>query len=179
MLVFLEKKGKLLVSDLIGLIDVKDQIVINDLNALLYNKVFNLKSANSGIITPDFDKESQEIATTTTIEINKDFNPNNLKLNTVPLMIKKTKTDIEIDEENEKRNLANYQNMVLDAYVTRIMKGRIGQTTTHLFLVNETVRQIELFAAQPIQIKSRIEALIEKQLLKRKEGNYDQYEYIS
>lgn len=59
------------------------------------------------------------------------------------------------------------------------MKGRIGQKTTHLFLINEVARQIELFQAQPSTIKERIEALIEKEIIKRDDADRNCYAYIS
>jgi hypothetical protein len=59
------------------------------------------------------------------------------------------------------------------------MKGRIGQKTTHNFLVLEVSKQIELFQAQPPQIKERIECLIEKGILKRNEGDRNCYDYVA
>ena len=75
-------------------------------------------------------------------------------------------------------NLKNYQNIIVDSNMTRIMKGRIGQKTSHAFLVSELVKQIELFQVQPPLIKERAEALIEKGIIKRLDDpNF--YEYIS
>lgn len=59
------------------------------------------------------------------------------------------------------------------------MKGRIGQKTSHLFLVNESAKQIELFQAQPPQIKERIECLIEKNILKRNDEDRNCYDYVA
>jgi hypothetical protein len=59
------------------------------------------------------------------------------------------------------------------------MKGRIGQKTTHVYLVNEVAKQIDLFQAQPPQIKERIECLIEKQIIKRNEGDRNCYDYVA
>lgn len=42
------------------------------------------------------------------------------------------------------------------------MKSKIGETITHSWLVDESTRLIDLFAAQPQQIKKNIEKLIEK-----------------
>lgn len=61
----------------------------------------------------------------------------------------------------------------------RIMKGRIGQKTTHGFLVTETSRQIDLFTAQPAQIKERIEHLMSDCFIKRSEEDRNCYEYIA
>jgi hypothetical protein len=59
------------------------------------------------------------------------------------------------------------------------MKGRIGQRTTHVHLVNEVAKQIDLFQAQPPQIKERIECLIEKQIIKRNEADRNCYDYVA
>ena len=59
------------------------------------------------------------------------------------------------------------------------MKGRIGQKTSHALLVNEVSKQIEMFQAQPPQIKERIEALIEKQIIKRDDKDRNGYEYVA
>lgn len=59
------------------------------------------------------------------------------------------------------------------------MKGRIGQKTTHAFLVSEVAKQIDLFQAQPPQVKERIECLIEKQIIKRNESDRNCYEYVA
>jgi hypothetical protein len=59
------------------------------------------------------------------------------------------------------------------------MKGRIGQKTSHNFLIGEVAKQIELFQAQPPQIKERIETLIEKTIIKRSEGDITSYEYVA
>lgn len=69
--------------------------------------------------------------------------------------------------------------MIIDSTVTRIMKGRIGQKTPHTTLISEVSKQIELFQAQPPQIKERIEALIEKQIIKRDEKDRNCYDYVA
>jgi hypothetical protein len=59
------------------------------------------------------------------------------------------------------------------------MKGRIGQRTTHVNLVNDVAKQIDLFQAQPPQIKERIECLIEKQIIRRNEADRNCYDYVA
>lgn len=59
------------------------------------------------------------------------------------------------------------------------MKGRIGQKTSHVFIVNEVAKQVELFQAQPPQIKERIECLIEKTIIKRNELDRNCYDYVA
>ena len=59
------------------------------------------------------------------------------------------------------------------------MKNRIGQKTTHSWLVEETAKQIDLFNAQPQQIKENIEKLIEKNIIIRSEEDRNCYIYIA
>ena len=59
-----------------------------------------------------------------------------------------------------------YEENILQSTLTRIMKSRIGQRTTHVWLINEVARQIELFRAHSKQIKENIEKLIAKILWK-------------
>lgn len=59
------------------------------------------------------------------------------------------------------------------------MKGRIGQKTTHGYLVTECSRQIDMFTAQPALIKERIEHLMEDQMIKRSVEDRNCYEYIA
>ena len=75
--------------------------------------------------------------------------------------------------------IKRYQKNILQATITRIMKSRIGQITTNDWLLNETSKQIDLFKAQPHQIKENIEELIEKNIIKRAENNNSCYEYIA
>lgn len=69
--------------------------------------------------------------------------------------------------------------MIIDSNLTRIMKGRIGQETTHQYIINEVALQIELFVAQPSAIKEQIESLIEKGIIKRSDQDKNLYEYVS
>ena len=59
------------------------------------------------------------------------------------------------------------------------MKSKIGQETTHVWLVNEAAKQIDLFKAQPQQIKENIEKLIEKNVIKRDDNDRTGYDYIA
>ena len=59
------------------------------------------------------------------------------------------------------------------------MKGRIGQKTTHVFLINDVAKQIDLFQAQPPQIKERVECLIEKTIIIRNVEDRNCYEYVA
>ena len=76
-------------------------------------------------------------------------------------------------------NIQIYKNNIIQSTITRIMKSRIGTETTNLWLANETAKQIDLFNAQPEDIKLNIEKLIERCIIKRSDKNRACYEYIS
>ena len=59
------------------------------------------------------------------------------------------------------------------------MKSRIGQKTTHIWIINEVSKQIDLFKAQPQQIKENIEKLIERNVIKRNEEDRTCYDYVA
>ena len=46
-------------------------------------------------------------------------------------------------------------------------------------LVTESLSQIRLFSAEPRMIKKRIESLIERQYIKRQDGNRGTYDYLA
>ena len=72
-----------------------------------------------------------------------------------------------------------YEEYLIQSALIRIMKSRIGQVTTHNWLVSESIKQIDRLKAQPQQIKENIEKLIEKNCIKRDEKNKRCYEYVA
>ena len=76
---------------------------------------------------------------------------------------------IDSDIEIERRN-------IIDAVTVRIMKAR--RTEKHIQLVEDVMRQITIFNAQPAMIKQRIESLIEREYLKRDEADKTKYIYL-
>ena len=62
--------------------------------------------------------------------------------------------------------------------MTRIMKSRIGEITTTLWLIDETIKQIDLFEAQVEEIKENIGRLIDKNIIRMSKNYNDSYEYI-
>ena len=92
---------------------------------------------------------------------------------------KKTDSELKKQEEDEAKIVKTYQDNIIQATATRIMKSRIGQETTHVWLIGECSKQIDLFRAQPQQIKENIEKLIEKNVIKRNEQNRTCYDYIA
>ena len=176
-LLYLEKYEKLTLEKISGLLGCNIKIILNDISGLVFNPSFNPKrEVNNGVILADIDPETKEFQNTTEISINKGFLITQLRFNTLPLSNKKTEDEIKETNAEEAKIIKIYENNIIQATLTRIMKGRIGKETTHVWLVNETAKQINLFNAEPQQIKENIEKLIEKNIIKR---NHSSYEYIA
>jgi len=176
-LYFLEQKTKLNLQQIAQLLGCNVQKVIYDIRGLIFNPNYNVKGQiDKGVILADIDAKTKEFKPTTEISINMNFSVSHQKFNTLPLPQKKTAAEIKASEIEEAQIIKRYQDNILQATITRIMKSRIGQGTTHVWLVNESAKQIDLFKAQPQQIKENIEKLIEKSIIKR---NGPSYEYIA
>ena len=77
----------------------------------------------------------------------------------------------------DKETIENYATRLLDQ-ITTTNPTLIGLSFGGLIAV-EVAKQIDLFQAQPPQIKERIECLIEKQIIKRNEGDRNCYDYVA
>lgn len=179
-LLILEKRGKVSIETLASLLECSVDIILHDVPGLVYNKSFNpTGDANKGIILGNWDAKSKEFTAKTEIEINKNFTAPKVKISTAPMVVKKTeeeKKNIELEEAQVIRKQKENQ---LKASVTRIMKSRINVKTTHIWLINETARQIDSFNAQPQEIKEAIEKLIEQNIIKRSNQDRSCYEYVA
>ena len=173
-LIYLENKQKLSLQKISELMGCNVQKVINDIRGLIFNKTFNPKGQiDKGVILANIDPDKKEFKPETEISINKNFSVAHQRFNTFPLPQKKSAAEIQATEVEEAQITKRYQDNILQATLTRIMKSRIGTKTSHVWLVNESAKQIDLFKAQPQQIKENIEKLIEKNIIKRDGGNYD------
>ena len=65
--------------------------------------------------------------------------------------------------------------MVIDATIVRIMKAR--KAFKHTELVEDVMKQVTMFQAQPNFIKKRIESLIEREYLEREKNEKGKYIY--
>jgi len=65
---------------------------------------------------------------------------------------------------------------VLETVIVRIMKGR--KVMKHLDLVNDSMKLCINFKPDGTMIRRRIEALIERQYLRRDENNMNVYHHI-
>ena len=179
-LLLLEEKGELSLDVISQLLGCQPHIIINDIQGLIYNPSFNQnQSVDRGIIIGTFNGETKEFKESDIISINKNFTCSKMRFTTLPLKKKKPSEEIKKEEIEEQKIIKRYESNIIQATLTRIMKSRIGQKTTHLWLVEETVKQIDLFNVQPQQIKENIEKLIEKNIIKRDEEDRNCYIYIA
>ena len=176
-ILLLEKHGKLSLVSIAQHCGCQTNTIITDIQGLVYNPTFNPQGQpDKGLIVGTFSKEFKE---TDEISINKNFTCSRMKIQTIPLPQKKSATEQKQAELEEAQIIKRYQDNILQATLTRIMKSRIGQETSHVWLVNEAAKQIDLFKAQPQQIKENIEKLIEKNVIKRNDKNRTCYDYIA
>ena len=179
-LLVLEKKGELALATIAQMLGCQVATIISDIQGLVYNPSFNPHGqADKGVIVGTFNGQTKEFKETDKISINKNFTSAKIKFNTMPLPQTKSASELKAQEVEEAQINKRYQDNILQATITRIMKSRIKQETTHVWLVGETAKQIDLFKAQPQQIKENIEKLIEKNVIKRSDKNRTCYDYIA
>ena len=176
----LETYGTITIAKVAELLGCNVNTVITDLHGLVFNPTYNPQGqAEKGVIIGSFNAQSKEFKESDTISINKNFTVARQKFHTLPLAVKKSAAEVRENELEEAQITKRYQDNILQATLTRIMKSRIGQTTTHVWLINEASKQIDLFKAQPQQIKENIEKLNEKNIIKRSDKNKSCYDYIA
>ena len=176
----LEKYNKLSLSKIASLLGCQVNTILDDISGLVYNPSFNPQgSKDKGLILGEFDENTKEFKENDEIYFNVNFSFARQKFSTLPLPLKKNAAAIKETEVEEAKIQKRYEDNILQANLTRIMKSRIGQKTTHVWLINETSKQIEIFKAQPQQIKENIEKLIEKNIMKRCDNDRTCYEYIA
>ena len=176
----LEKYKNATISKLAEMLGCHISTVLNDISGLAYNPSFNPQSIKEkGLILGTFDANTKEFKESDEISFNYNFCYNRQKFNTLPLLSKKSAAEKKETELEEAQITKRYQDNILQATLTRIMKSRIGQRTTHVWLINEAAKQIDLFKAQPQQIKENIEKLIEKNIMKRADNDRTCYDYIA
>ena len=176
----LEKYETLSLSKIAELLGCHINTILTDISGLVFNPSFNPHGEKSkGLILGTFNEKTKEFKETDEISFNKNFTYARQKFQTLPLVLKKSAGEAKEIELEEAQITKRYQDNILQATLTRIMKSRIGQKTTHVWLINEASKQIDLFRAQPQQIKENIEKLIEKNIMKRDEKDRTCYEYIA
>jgi len=179
-LLLLEKHKKLTLVKISQLLECDIIIILSDIPGLVYNPSFNPSGQkDKGLILGSFSDQTKEIKSTDEIYFNENFICPRQRFQTLPLTMKKTEKEINQLQMENSQILKNQQNLIIKSTVARIMKSKIGKQTTHSWLVNETAKQIDLFRAQPQQIKENIEKLIEQNIIKRSDKDRASYEYIA
>ena len=107
--------------------------------------------------------------------INNKYNNKLMKVK-VPLMINKRQDDQIRQEEIRLQKIRRQHQM--EAAIVRIMKTR--KTLTHQLLISEVIQQLSSrFVPSPIDIKKRIESLIEQEYIERDANKRGTYNYVS
>lgn len=183
-LIFIENKmvngeitnAPIKIIDLAQYLDVNVNLVITDVTGMILNSFNKTQNMSEGLVIVD--SKDKKISESNTVSLNMNFSHVNSKLSFIPPSGKKKAQNQDTEKNKENNDVMSMQHMIIDSTITRIMKGRIGKQTTHSELITETVRQIELFVPKVDMVKFRIE-FNRKKIIKRKDDNYDQYEYIS
>lgn len=142
--------------------------ISNDELKIALLKLCNPKSMVlvKGIKKPTFDNKDEKIT------LNAKFDSPNLRVMLIPQPTSKqmaqgaggTKTQEAMDNEIQKE-----RSNIIDATVVRTMKARKVEMLQEL--LQAVITQIQLFKAQPGDIKKRIESLIEREYLERDPAN--------
>lgn len=138
--------------------------------ALLYLCNPKVKLLNKEKNKAEFEKDEK-------ISVNLKFTNAQLRLQLLPQLNQKKKTNepTEEDKENEK-GIKQERQAVCDAYIVKVMKTH--KTVMHTELITKVMQQISMFKAEPQMIKMRIESLIERAYMKRDEKNKALYIYV-
>lgn len=135
--------------------DIKDHLKI-----LLKRKILNKQL------------EGETINAADTITVNDDFQDKSLRVNCTQVVAHRTSAE----EDTQQKQLQAERESVLETVIVRIMKGR--KVMKHLDLVNDSMKLCINFKPDGTMIRRRIEALIERQYLRRDENNMNVYHYI-
>lgn len=116
--------------------------------------------------------QTKDIAALHVFEVNPNFASKLVRIVINSLQIKET-----VQETHETiEKVLNERQYIIDAAIVRIMKSR--KRLSHAQLISESLSQIQ-FSLQPIDIKKRIENLIERDYLNRDESDRSIYNYVS
>jgi cullin-4 len=134
----------------------------------------NTSEGDSDSTTPKkkFKSTRKSVSDSDVFVFNSDFTTNQRRIRI---------TNIQIKEANEDRQkIHEFVTLdrlhLIDAAIVRIMKSR--KTLGHRDLVGEVLNQLK-FPAAGVDIKKRIESLIEREYMERAEGDRSRYNYLA
>ena len=174
-LIYLEKYGTLSIKKLSLLLECPISEVLNEIYGLVFHPSYNPdEDIKKGVIIGSCNEEAKDFKENDNISINKNFSVSIQKFITLPhgLRIVREK------ESEEKEITKRLENTIIQATIVRILKSRIGLKTTNDWLINETIKKIDLFRAKPGQIKENIGTLLYKNIIRRSKESVACYEYI-
>ena len=116
--------------------------------------------------------KGKTLSDTDSISLNKEFSSATVRIGLVPSV----KLDKPEDKEQEDIEVTNARKFVLESVLVRVMKSR--RTIPHSELIAEVVKQVASFKAQPTQIKTEIESLIQREYIARSEQDSSIYIYL-
>ena len=175
----LEQLGKASIKTIANEYKCSVDLIKDNIVGLIYNINFNPKGDNSKGVVICTTNKTQEFIDTDEFQINTSFISVKQKFITIPMIKKKTEQQMNEEEKASAKEYQRYEGYLIQSALIRIMKSRIGQVTSHNWLVSESIKQIDRLNAQPQQIKENIEKLIEKNCIKRDEKNKGCYEYVA
>lgn len=120
------------------------------------------------------DPKTKEIAPTDVFVVNEAFSSRHIKIKVQNVAVKESEperreTRSKVDEDRK------YE---IEAAIVRIMKAR--KQLQHNLLISEVTEQLKArFMPSPLVIKTRIEALIERDYLARTENDRKIYKYVA
>lgn len=150
-------------------LELVKELGLQDQNAAEYTKrVIHTLSCAKGLHIISKTPKGMKVADTDVFTFNADFKhaKRNFNMPAPVLEQRRIKEKVESDRQH-----------VIDATLVRIMKAR--KTLKHAELIAETLKQIKLFRPEPKPIKRRIASLIEREYLKRREGETGTYDYVA
>jgi len=175
----LEKSKTLSINKLSEILGCSTEIIKNNIRGLIYNSNFNRLCKNDKGVLISVNNKTQDFTDKDEFKINLNFTHDKLKFSTIPMEKKKTEEQINNEEKLTAKQKKKKEDSIIQSNLIRIMKSKIGQVVTHEWLISTTRTQIEMFEAQPPQIKENIEKLIEKGCIKRDPNNRGSYQYIA
>jgi Cullin, a subunit of E3 ubiquitin ligase len=114
----------------------------------------------------------KSISDTDLFTFNSNFSSNQRRIRITNIQMKETASDRKKTHESVILDRLH----LIDAAIVRIMKAR--KTLEHRDLLGEVMNQLK-FPAAAVDIKKRIESLIEREYLERVEGNISSYNYLA
>ncbi len=171
-LLILEKYNKLTIKKISEILGLNSSIIINEINGLVFNKNFNKKKdPDKGVLIGNFKDDIEE---NNEVELNYNFNYNSLTFNTIF-----TSTIDKKQEITDEQTRLKYESNIIQSTIIRIMKSQAQKSVNHHWLLNKTQENITQFLAQPPQIRAQIEKLIELNMIRRDEDNFNNYFYVA